>query len=245
MRRRSVDNVIEELKLLKDTYELNFVDFIDGTFTFDRNYLQAFCNAMIDHELKINWRCTARYDNLDEDLLKLMKRANCSGLYFGLESGSNRVLKAVDKKITVEEIIKVSKMVSNSRILSAHSVLLGLPGEAKEDMEKTLKLMKHIKSDIFDVNSYVPLPGTPLYDAMSEEDKRNIDWRKVSLKSFGNYFSKNMSHDDFNSYLYEAYEIANNVRKKTLIRFAVRMFLSSATRVLKKLWGRLTHKAAQ
>ena len=235
VRRRSVANVISEMKLLKDTYKIDSVDFADGTFTYDRRYLRKFCKSMIDQTLDLEWRCTARYDNLDEDILKLMKQANCSGLYFGLESGSNRVLKSIDKKITVEQIIKVSKMVHDSGIPTATSVLLGLPDETEEDMEETLKLMKMVKTDLFDVNSYTPLPGTSLYDAMSEEDRKNIDWRKVSLKSFDSYFSKSVSQDDFKSYIAEAYGIANRVRRKTLFRFAARMFFHSVAGVFKKL----------
>lgn len=238
IRRRSVDNVIEELRLLKDTYTIDAVDFVDGTFTFDRKYLQTLCNAMINHKLNIKWRCTARYDNLDEDLLQLMKQANCSALYLGLESGSDRVLKDIDKKITIEEIIKASKIIYNSGIPSVTSVLLGLPDEGKEDIEETLKLMKKFKTDFFDVNSYVPLAGTPLYDSMSEEDKKNIDWRKVGYKSWENHFSKHISHDEFNRYQSEAYEIANNIRKRSLVRLGVRMLIHFIARMLKKLWKR-------
>jgi len=235
VRRRSVAKVIEEIKLLKDTYKIDSVDFADGTFTYDRRYLRKFCKSMIDHKLDIKWRCTARYDNLDEDILELMKQADCSGLYFGLESGSNRVLKSIDKKITVKQIIKVSKMVHDSGIPTATSVLLGLPDESKEDMGETLRLMKRVKTDLFDVNSYTPLPGTSLYDAMSEEDKKNIDWRKVSLKSFDSYFSESVSQDDFKKYISEAYGIANGVRRKTLLRFAARMFFHSVAGMFKKL----------
>jgi anaerobic magnesium-protoporphyrin IX monomethyl ester cyclase len=235
VRRRSVAKVIEEMKLLKDNYKIDYVDFADGTFTYDRRYLQSFCKAMIDQKLDVSWRCTARYDNLDEDLLELMKQANCAGLYFGLESGSDRVLKAIDKKITVEQIIKVSEMVHDSGIPAATSVLLGLPDETKEDMEETLKLMKKVKADLFDVNSYTPLPGTSLYDAMSGEDKRGIDWRKVSLKSFDSYFSKSVSQDDFRKYISEAYAIANGVRRKTLFRFAAKMIFHSLAGMFKKL----------
>lgn len=214
VRRRSMDNVFEELRLLKDTYDINQVDFVDGTFTFDKEYLQTFCNTMIGQKLNIRWRCTARYDNLNEDLIKLMKLANCSGLYFGLESGSERILRAIGKKMGIEEIISVSEMVYDSGIFSATSILLGLPDETREDLEATLKLMKRVKTDLFDVNSYVPLPGSPLFDSMSEEERENIDWGKVAWKSFDNYFLKSMSRDDFNKYLSEAYEIANNVPRR-------------------------------
>jgi radical SAM superfamily enzyme YgiQ (UPF0313 family) len=216
VRRRSVDNFVEELRLLQDTYKVDYVDFVDGTFTFDRKYLETFCNKVTSDNLTINWRCTARIDNIDEDIVKLMKKANCCGMLFGLESGSDRVLKAMNKKTTVEENIRVSAMVYDSGITVATSVLFGLPYETKEDMEATLDLMRRVKTSGFDVNSYTPLPGTPLYDSMSEEDKKNIDWRKVAMKSFDNYFSKTMSQDDFRSYLSQAFEIANEVWKRTL-----------------------------
>jgi anaerobic magnesium-protoporphyrin IX monomethyl ester cyclase len=238
VRRRSVANVIEELRLLKDTYKINYVEFVDGTFTFDQKYLRAFCNTMIDYKLNIEWKCTARYDNLNEELLQLMKQANCAGLYLGLESGSDKVLKAIDKKIDVEKILTVSKMIYNSGIPSATSVLMGLPDESKEDTEETLKVMKKVKTDIFDVNTYIPLPGAPLYDSISEVDKKNIDWRKVGFKSFDSHFSKSISPDDFKKCQSEAYKIANNVRNKTIVRFGAKMFFRFAARNLKKIMGR-------
>jgi len=236
IRRRSIDNIIKELRHLKGTYKISLVDFVDGTFTYDRKYVQNFCNAMIDNDLDIKWRCAARYDNLDGDLLKLMKRANCSGMYFGLESGSNRLLKLMDKKMTVEDNIKMSQMVYDSGIFSAASILLGLPGESKEEMEATLKLMKSVKTDVFDVNSYVPLPGTTLYDSMSEEDKEKIDWGKVAMKSFDNYFLTGVSRDDFKRYLSEAYEITNKLHRKTLIRYMVKMPFNFISGLFKRLY---------
>jgi len=237
VRRRSVDNVIEELRFLQDTYKPSYVDLVDGTFTFDRKYLETFCNTMIDQKLNIQWRCTARYYNLNEELLQLMKKSNCSGLYLGFESGSNKVLKTIDKHTTVEQNIKVSQIVYKSGIPSVTSIILGLPDEDKEDIEETLKAMKIIKTDLLDINNYTPLPGTPLYEAMSEEDKKNIDWQKVGLKSFNNHFSNNISSDDFVRYLSEAYDIANKVRKKTLVRFGAKMLLRFVARPFNKLWN--------
>jgi anaerobic magnesium-protoporphyrin IX monomethyl ester cyclase len=163
-----------------------------------------------------------------------MKRDNCCGLYFGLESGSNRVLKAIDKRITVDQILKVSEMVYECGIPTASAVLMGLPGETKEDMEATLKLMKKVKTDLFDVNIYSPLPGTVLYDAMSEEAKRSIDWHKVSYKSFDSYFADSVSREDFKECISRAYEISNGVRRKTIFRFAAKMFFGFIAKAFKK-----------
>jgi radical SAM superfamily enzyme YgiQ (UPF0313 family) len=144
------------------------------------------------------------------------------------------MLKAIDKKMTTESIIKVSKMVRDSGIPSVGTLMVGLPGESQEDIEQTLKFMREIEVDLIDVNSYVPLPGTPLFDAMSEDDRNGIDWQKVAYKSIGINFSKTIPPDAFVKYQYRAYKIANNIRKKGLVRIGVKMFLNSITSRFKK-----------
>ncbi|MFC1921049.1 B12-binding domain-containing radical SAM protein [Chloroflexota bacterium] len=234
VRRRSVNNIIEELKQLKDTYNIGVVNFVDGTFTYDREYLQTFCQEVINNDLRIEWGCTARYDNLDENILQLMKRSGCYGLYLGLESGSNRMLKAMGKKETVEDITRVSEMVYNSGLTSITSILLGLPDEEKEDVDATLNLLETFKTDFLDVNIYTPLAGTSLYDALSEEEKNNIDWRKVAYKSLDNYFSNNLTREEFQKYQAEAYKIADNLRKKSMLRLGTRMLIHSITSKFKR-----------
>ena len=219
VRRRSIESVIDELRHIKNTYHVELIDFQDGTFTFDRDYVERFCDAVIGNNLKLSWGCTARYDNLDERLIDLMKNAGCSGMYFGLESGSNRMLEAVGKRTTVEQIIEVSDMIYSSGIPSATSVILGLPEEGKQDIEATLSLMQKVKTDIFDVNSYVPLPGSPLFEEMASRDKNGIDWGTAAYKSLDNHFSRVITLDELRGYLLTAYRIADDVRKTTLSRY--------------------------
>ena len=88
VRRRSVGNVMKELHLMKDTYKIDLVDFEDGTFTFDPAYVRSICKAMIDEKLDMKWGCMARYDNIDEGLLSLMKEANCAGISSALSRGA-------------------------------------------------------------------------------------------------------------------------------------------------------------
>lgn len=214
VRRRSIENVIKEIKHLNATYDVGFIDFVDATFTYDTAFLSEFCQTLIKEKINIKWRCTARYDNINEEVLDLMKKSNCVALYFGLESGSERILKSINKKTTIKRIIRVSELVYQSGIGSITSVLLGLPQEEKQDIEGTLRLMKRIKTDIFDINCYVPLPGSGLYDGMSEEDRTNINWRKVGYKSFNNYFATKISQNVLKGFVREAYDIAENTRKE-------------------------------
>lgn len=214
VRRRSVEKVKNEIKDLMDEYDAKSVDIVDGTFTYDLAYLREFCHSLINEDINIKWRCTARYDNINKEMLNLLKKAHCAGLYFGLESGSERMLKNINKKITINDIIKASELVRESGIKSITSVLLGLPNEDRTDIESTLRFMKKLKTDLFDINLYVPLPGTDLYDQMSKEEREHINWRKVGFKSFDSYFTKRMSYDELKKYILEAYDIAEEFQYK-------------------------------
>lgn len=220
VRRRSVEHVVAELRMLKAEYDPGFVDFSDGTFTYDHKYLKNFCEQMIAEDLNLMWRCTARYDNLSTDMLKLMKKANCFALYFGLESGSARILDAVNKKTTPAQILEASKMVKDSGILSMASVLMGLPEEKPEDVERTLELMRSMACDLFDINCYVPLPGTPLLNDMDPKEFDRIDWMQVGFKSLTTNFSKHIKNQQFKEFLLEAYQIADEARLNLMDRMA-------------------------
>ena len=218
VRRRSVDRFVDELVRLEAEYQPQHVDIVDGTFTFDRKYLKAFCEQMIARGSKLRWRCTARYDNLTEELLALLREAGCAALYFGLESGSSRTLTRVKKGIGVEQVKRMAAMVSQSGIVAITAVLLGTPGETAEDLRDTMKLMREVHADVFDVNVYVPLPGTPLYAAMPPEARAAIERDAAGYKSLDNSFS-DLPPDEFRPFQEEAYAIA----AETLERFQARI----------------------
>ena len=234
VRRRSVPNVIQEIKQMKDRYRIDYIDIIDGTFTYDKQYLHEFCNALINDNIKINWRCTARYDNLDKEMLTLMKKAHCTAMYFGLESGSGRMLEVMEKRETLDKVIETSKMVYDSGIMSITSVLLGLPDENKQDIEDTIKVMREFKTNFYDVNVWVPIPGSKFYDSLSKEELAKVDWRRMGYKSLEHHFSRTMTKDEFDAYRDEAYNISRSTLRKTLVRAALRLPANLAARVTKR-----------
>ncbi|MEW5910786.1 MAG: hypothetical protein AB1659_13360 [Thermodesulfobacteriota bacterium] len=107
----------------------------------------------------------------------------------------------------MEDIVKTSEIIHQSGIISVTAILLGLPQEDAGDIEDTLDLMERIKTSIFDINNFVPLPGTPLYDGLQ------VDWKKVGFKSFENHFTENISKDALKGYINRAYEIAGRTLK--------------------------------
>jgi radical SAM superfamily enzyme YgiQ (UPF0313 family) len=228
VRRRGVANVIEELVSLQRDYRVKTVHFVDGTFTFDRRYVLELCAAMVAAGLRFRWLCTARYDNIDAEMLSAMKAAGCAALYFGLESGSPRVLDAVGKRITVTEIVKKSRLVRNSGLVSMASVLLGVPGETDQDIEATLRLMRVAAVDLFDVNCYVPLPGTVLFDGLSAAQRDGIDWRRLAYKTIEGQFTTDVPAAEMRRLTAEAHNIAARRRRSFLFRIAWRKLREKA-----------------
>ena len=205
VRRRRVRSVIAELQGLSALGPVTSLDFVDGTFTYDRGWLLRFCRSFQEAGLDLRWRCTARYDNLDEELLDAMRAAGCAGLYFGLESGSQDVLDAAGKRTTVAGIVAAARLVRASGIPSITSVLIGLPEETAQDIERTLAFMGEVETDVFDINCYVPLPGTRYHDDRRHE---GLDWKRVGYKSFDNHFNEHLSQSQLRGYLERAYAIA-------------------------------------
>ena len=146
VRYRTVPNIIEEMKMLYDEYSCRMFTFCDDSFTLDKKRTEDFCKSVIDEfDSQVTWSCTTRLDLLDEGLIALMKRAGCNGIAVGVESGSERILKMLQKDTSKEKMRVKSRMIKDAGIFFTAFFMIGLPGERKEDMYDTLEFMKELK----------------------------------------------------------------------------------------------------
>ena len=202
-RHRSIDNVISEIHWIKERYRIRDFYFWDDSFTLNRNRVIDICNALINGSLNINWGCTTRVDLLDEELLSLMREAGCNYISVGIESGSERILKIIEKNITIQQIKEAAGMIKNSKISFEAFFMIGFPDETKEDIEKTFQLMKEIDGATVCFSIFTPYPGS----AQFETAKRyglippKINWSDYSHQSSENYFVKNISKEQFKEYV--------------------------------------------
>lgn len=161
---RSISNVLDELEWIQDNLpEVKEVFFEDDTFTINKKRVLEFCKEYKERDLDITWACNARAD-LDYETMKEMKRANCRLLIVGYESGSDTILKNIKKGITVEQIRKFAKEARRAGLLVHGDFIIGLPGETKETIGLTRKLIKETKPEILQVAVASPFPGTEFYD---------------------------------------------------------------------------------
>ncbi|MFC1552076.1 B12-binding domain-containing radical SAM protein [Candidatus Latescibacterota bacterium] len=160
VRRRTVESVIEEIKLVKEKYDANHISFTDDTFPLDEDWVIRFCKEV--EPLDIKWSCQARADSLTEDGVFWMKKSGCVQIDVGVESGSRRVLKILKKGESPDDFIRVYALLKKHGVRRLATFVIGTPGETEEDILETKKLLKIIKPDFTQIFYLTPYPGTKL-----------------------------------------------------------------------------------
>lgn len=160
---RSTANVLDELEWIQDNLDVKEVFFEDDTFTINKQRVLEFCRQYKERDLDITWACNARVD-LDQETMGAMKKANCRLLIAGYESGSDEILKNVKKGSSVKQIRQFADNAHKADLLVHGDFVIGLPGETKETIEITKRLIKDVKADLLQVSVASPFPGTEFYD---------------------------------------------------------------------------------
>jgi radical SAM superfamily enzyme YgiQ (UPF0313 family) len=166
-RRKSLEQVTAEVDYIVQVVRAKSLYFIDLEFTLgDSLHVHGLCDHMIDKGYDLPWCCQTRADSFDMDLLTKMRRAGCRMIHFGVETGSERVMSTIDKKITPSAIEKGVGMAKRAGIETACFFMFGFPGETPDDMDATIEFARKINPTYASFHIASPYPGTPLY-AMS------------------------------------------------------------------------------
>jgi len=160
-RYRSAENIREELALLVDDYGVQHVRILDDTFTLIKKRVLDLCAEIKD--LGITWACITRADHIDDEMLTGMKKAGCIEVNIGVETGSERLLKLMNKNETVESYIKASEKIRKADMLFKPFLMYDFPTETQKDREDTLKLIRKIKPDKFTLSKFTLLPGSDMW----------------------------------------------------------------------------------
>jgi len=160
----SVERVITEIKIWKKLFGVNSIRFIDDTFTISRNRVIDLCKAIIDEKLNISWFCLSRTDNLDEEVLTWMKKSGCIRIYFGMESGSQRMLDIYKKNVNAKEAKEALLLCKKTGIETAAFFMSGHPEETEKDFEETLQFAKDAGLTYASFNPLTIYPGTELFN---------------------------------------------------------------------------------
>ena len=181
LKKRSAENILNELRYLKEKFNVKTVSFFDETFTIDKDRVIAIAEAIRREKLKIVWYCNTRVDLVDRNLLKVMYDGGCRGISYGIESGSQEILDNAKKGTTVEQAENAIRWAKEAGIKVYCSFMFGLPGENWNTVEETIRFVKRALPTGAQFNVAVPYPGTELYRIAIEKGwiKEAISWREM------------------------------------------------------------------
>jgi len=134
---KSPQRIVQEIALLRQLFSVERLHFTHDLFTTDRTWVMAVCEALLKENINVMWTCSARTDTVDPALLRLMKAAGCRAIYFGIESGSERILKQIRKNIPVKHSLSMIKECAAAGIVPNVGFILGLPTEDESSMRDT------------------------------------------------------------------------------------------------------------
>lgn len=164
----SAQRVIKQLIYLKEKYAVKKLKFMEDNFTLNQKRLEEICDLMIKNKLNIKWECESRVGYLKIPILKKMKKAGCTGIGFGVESGSQKILNFLQKGITLKQIYETFHNCFVVGIKTSVFIMTGVPTETLQDFNETRQLLRNIVFWDRCIMVYHPYPGSPLYDYVVE-----------------------------------------------------------------------------
>jgi anaerobic magnesium-protoporphyrin IX monomethyl ester cyclase len=212
---RSIKDIVDEIEYTGKTYRIRNFDVMDDTFTMSQKYVLAFCDEMMKRKLDYFWCCRLRVSGVTRDMMRRMSEAGCIRFSVGIESADERVLKAINKTISIPEVVQVLKWAKEFGMLTIGNFMIGNIGDTRASIEKTLRFSLETKE--IDIPSWVvltPLPGT-VASAYGKERGwiRSFDWDdyRMNIKDLPVWRNEALSHED----LQQIYgEVAEKVRPK-------------------------------
>jgi radical SAM superfamily enzyme YgiQ (UPF0313 family) len=189
---RSPENVVAELKWLKEKYEPDHIWFADDIMGLKPGWWQRFADLTEMEGIRIPFKCLTRADLLvrDRSSVLALGRAGCDIVWIGAESGSQSVLDAMEKGTTVAQIREASQMLREAGIKVALFIQFGYPGETLVDIQKTLTMVRECQPDDIGISVSYPLPGTKFHEKVRQQlgSKRNwIDSADLAMMYHGRY----------------------------------------------------------
>ncbi len=166
---RSPQSILKELRWLKELGIKNFI-FHSDVFTIYKDIVKEVCQMMIDENLNLSWACNSRVDTIDEETLRLMKKAGCWMIAYGFESGSQKILDLCEKKSTVEQGRKVAELTNKIGIKIYSYFIIGLIRETKETIKETINFSKNIPASFAIFHIASPYPGTKFYQQVKDNN---------------------------------------------------------------------------
>ncbi len=169
IRYRSVDSFLAEVDLCRQKYGIKDFRFFDEGPTLQKKNMRGLCEGILEKDLKITWNCFSRVDTVDDNLLRLMARAGCYHVIYGVESAISETQKRINKPIDLHRAAEVCRMTRATGMECKVNFILGFPWEGEAEAEENIRFALSLDADLATFNLFKPLPGSALYKQLKAE----------------------------------------------------------------------------
>ncbi len=163
-RKRSTKNIVDEIEHNHKTFGINEISIKDSTFTVDKEWVKEICNEILHRKLNIKWSCNSRIDTIDEELLSIMKKAGCYSISYGVESGSDKILRDINKGVTLQQIKQTFDLSRKLGLETVAYFMIGNLNENESNVIESMKFAKKIKPTFVLFSIATPYPNTKMYN---------------------------------------------------------------------------------
>lgn len=214
-RYRSAESVVKDLSLLYHKFNRKYVFFLDDNLTVNHTRIKELADAIKRSDIykKMHFNFQARGDNCNEEVLQLLFDVGFKGVYFGIETASEDLMRIVNKGETVGQVVNAISIAKKIGYHVSGNFIFGLPGETHIDRINAIKLTKNLNLDLVKYNNIAPYPGTEIYDKAKKENRLNIIGLYENINSVSSFIE-----DPFNKVPF-AYVPIGNTEKQ--IRFDI------------------------
>lgn len=177
IRYRSAESVVDEIQYLYDKYGCKYYMFEDDTWVINIERAYKICDLILERGLDITWECQTRANVVVryKDILPKMKKAGCTAVDVGVESGNQQILDDIKKKITLNQVKETARLVKDAGIEVRSFFIIGYPQDTKDTIQDTVNLINEVDFDFDNVYLLVPMPGSEMYDKVKSEGKLLAD----------------------------------------------------------------------
>ena len=231
-RRRNPKLVVDEIEWLKENYRFDMIWFVDDVFTINHRWLREFVQEVNERNMIVPYEIITRSDRVNADVLRLLKDSGCARVWIGAESGSQKIIDAMDRRVQVEQVREIIKQVKAFGMEAGTFIMLGYPGENETDIKETLAHLKYSDPDQYTITVAYPIKGTPLYSQVENIFTEALPWesstdRDIDFKR--TYKRAYYSH----AVQWINYEMLYNKKKRELKSFLIKL---KAIRARSMMW---------
>lgn len=206
LRLRSPENIVAEMRDCRERFGMKGFRFYDDNLTASREHCAAFCERLLNEMKKYSWNCFSRVDSVDEELLRQMRKAGCLQIKYGVETGTERVSKMLRKGTRFEQNEAAVRATKRAGIECQITLMIGLPDETEAEARETIRYALRLAPDLISINHFKPLPGSPLYRQLLDEDRLDAaPWSEYSVKSMRPVVKGTLPERDIQQLMREGY----------------------------------------